>query len=144
MEPVMKDKRLVAAFVPYRKRDDEYEFFLQKRDAGAPTNPSRYGLFGGGVDKGESMEDGFYREVYEEMEYRPASPKYFSRYEHATIIFDLFIEKVDVGFESKVNVREGEYGKFFTPREAAVEPALSENIAFILWQIAAYLAQADD
>jgi 8-oxo-dGTP pyrophosphatase MutT (NUDIX family) len=144
MEPLMKDKRLVAAFVPYRKRGDEYEFFLQKRDANAPTNPGRYGFFGGGLDEGESMEDGFYREVYEELEYRPISPKYFSKYEHATIIFDLFIEKVDGEFESKVNVHEGEYGKFFTPQEAAREPALSENIAFILWQIAAYLAQVDD
>lgn len=144
MEPLMPNKRLVAAYVAYRRRGDEYEFYLQKRDLNAKTSADKFGLFGGGVDGGESVEDGFYREVSEELQYRPVAARYFSRYEHASVLFHVFIEKVGPDFESAVVVSEGEYGKFFTLAEAFEETRVTNTVRLIIEQMGRYLAKESD
>lgn len=108
----MQNKRVVSSYVPYRKRGDVYEFFLQKRDKNASTNPGLFGLFGGGCDEGETPLQGLKREVQEELEHTPQKPISFSRYESASTIFHVYVEEVSDDFESFVHVSEGEYGKF--------------------------------
>ena len=51
MNEISKDKREVSAFIPYRKKDDTYEYFLQKRTLDAPTHPGQLGMCGGGVEE---------------------------------------------------------------------------------------------
>ena len=65
MEPIMNKKREVATLVPYRWRNDLLEFYIQKRDVDASTAPNKLGLFGGGLEDGESMVDALMREIQE-------------------------------------------------------------------------------
>ena len=119
MEPLMneQDKKLVASFIPYCRKGDKYQFFLQKRTADAPTNPGMFGMFGGGMEMGETPEEAFFREIEEELVYKPENPRYFSRYENVNRIFHVFIEEVGTDFESQVKVLEGDYGKFMSSEE---------------------------
>jgi 8-oxo-dGTP pyrophosphatase MutT (NUDIX family) len=137
MEPQMKeeDKRLVAAFVPYYRDGKEYRFFLQKRTADAPTNPGMFGMFGGGVEEGETPEEAFFREVEEELVYKPQKSSYFSRYENAHRIFHVFIEEVESDFESKVDVLEGDYGRFLSISEVSKLPNLTHLTRLIVAQV---------
>jgi 8-oxo-dGTP pyrophosphatase MutT (NUDIX family) len=126
MEPLLKEKRLVAAFIPYRKNHSgEFEFFLQMRDEHAPVHPNIYSLFGGGVDAGESVFDGFLRETAEELDYVPKNPQYFSVFESARGKFHVYIEEVFTDFESLITVNEGKYGSFLTYE--AIEKALDTS-----------------
>jgi len=141
MNPNSDKKRTVAAYLAYRLRENEYEFFLQKRDSNARASAGKFGLFGGGVEADESVEECLYREVREEMNHTPISPTYFSRYEHAIVVFHLFIEKVSSDFESLVMVEEGEYGKFFTSAEAEVEPKATDMVRLMTRQVSEHLAR---
>ncbi len=140
----MRNKRLVAAYLAYRKRGDEYEFYLQKRDRNAKSSADKFGLFGGGVEEGESIEDGLYREVSEELKYKPVAARYFSRYEHSLVLFHIFIEEVGPDFENAVVVSEGEYGKFFTLAEAYAEKRTTNTGRLIMEQLGSYLAKESD
>ena len=119
METIIKDvtKRKTAGFVAYRRTADGYEFFLQKRGMNMKTNPGLFGIFGGGVEGEETFEEGFRREVMEELVYEPSQARYFCRYEMATVVMDVFIEEVSRDFETKVKVQEGEYGRFMSVDE---------------------------
>ena len=116
-----------AGFVPYRKEGDTLFFFLQKRTADAPRAPGFIGLFGGGIEEGETSEQAMMREVKEELTYTPVHPVFFDRYENDEAIMFIFIEEVDDSFESTVNVQEGEYGKFFSAEEVATMQGVYEG-----------------
>jgi 8-oxo-dGTP pyrophosphatase MutT (NUDIX family) len=127
MEPLINtlSKRKTAGFIPYRRINDRYEYFLQKRDMTTKTNPGLFGIFGGGVEDGESFEDGFRRECMEELAYTPISARCFCRYEMSTVVMDVFIEKVGADFETQIEVLEGEYGKFMTREQIENETQIS-------------------
>jgi 8-oxo-dGTP pyrophosphatase MutT (NUDIX family) len=112
-----RDKKHFSAFLPFRKRGNEYEFYLQKRSMNAKRGPGLFGLFGGHKEEGEMFIQTFLREIREELEYEPKNYQYFSRYETANGVVYVFIEEVNVDFDSKVHVNEGEYGKFFTAHQ---------------------------
>lgn len=139
MEPAMKDKRVVSSYVPYRKRGDSYEFFLQMRDTNARINAGLFGLFGGGCDEGETPLQGLMREVQEELEYTPQKPIYFSRYELAPTIFHVFVEEVSSDFESRVHVNEGEYGTFLLRDEILYSKSVSLFVKVFVFQFSDYL-----
>lgn len=122
MESVFQEKREASVFIPYRVSNGRYEFFLQKRDEHAARAPGIFGMFGGGIDEGETYEEAFFREVKEELAYVPQKPIYFSRYETAIAIFHVYFEEVPADFESHIVVGEGEYGKFFTMDELQTNP----------------------
>jgi 8-oxo-dGTP pyrophosphatase MutT (NUDIX family) len=50
----------------------ELGFLLQLRDAGAPTYPLHWGLFGGHMEPGEAPEVTLWRELREELAFTPA------------------------------------------------------------------------
>lgn len=113
MEPEYKDKRTVAAFVPYRfSLGGEPEFFMQMRDGNAPVHANMFSLFGGGVEEGESLNEALAREAREELCYDPKQPIYLMRCERSVAVLHVFIEKVGSDFEERVIVQEGEYGRF--------------------------------
>lgn len=141
MDPLMpeENKRAVSAFVPYRRTNDSYEFYLQKRDATAPSNPGMMSFFGGGIEDGESSLDGLLREVEEELVYKPENLFYFSKYETQNRIFHIFIEEVEGDFESLVQVQEGEYGAFLSLTDVESAPDVSPLAKFVIIGLLKYL-----
>ncbi len=120
MEPIAKEenKRRGTVLIPYRKRGNEYEFYLQMRDHNVPRSAGKFAMFGGGIEEGESLEQGLLRELQEELEYTPRKHQYWSHFEDSRLMNEVFIEEVGTDFESGVIVHEGEYGKFVTVAEA--------------------------
>ena len=132
MEPIMNKKREVATLLPYRWRGNVLELFIQKRCPDVTSAPNKLGLFGGGLEEGEGLLEALRREIQEELEYVPKAPRYFSRYEHATHINNVFIEEVGSDFENIVHVHEGEYGKFMTFDEfRSSDDAMSTTMGMI-------------
>lgn len=66
----MIHRRDVVLFIPF---DCDHRFLLQHRDDSAPTFPSYWGFFGGGVELNETPLEALQREAYEELRYRPVS-----------------------------------------------------------------------
>lgn len=141
MEPIMKEKRETSSFIPYKRVGNEFVFFLQKRDMNAKRAPGVFGMFGGGLDENETPEEALLREVQEELAYSPEEPRYFSRYENANTIFNVFIEEVNDDFESQIKIGEGEYGKFLTLSETQTL-SVSPSSRLITLQLAEALAKS--
>lgn len=141
MEPLMNEKREVATLIPYRMRGSVPEFYLQMRALDAPTSPNRWGIFGGGLEEGESPDDAVLRELLEELMYAPEKHVYFSCYEHAKRINYVYIEEVGSDFETGIEVHEGQYGKFLTEAEVIESPKAGNNTRLIITQLSRYLAK---
>jgi 8-oxo-dGTP pyrophosphatase MutT (NUDIX family) len=143
MEPLINErqKRCIAAFIPYRVVSSGYEFFLQKRDMAAVRSPGLLGLFGGGVEEGEDFEEGFRREIKEELTYEPSNPEYFCRYENARGVIHIFIEEVAPDFESQIAVLEGEYGKFFATPDVTYSREASHLVRTVIPQLDEFLTK---
>ncbi len=125
-------KREVSDFVPYKFQDGAWRVFLQKRTEDAPTSPGLFGLFGGGIDAGETPEQAFLRETKEELNYHPITHRCFGRYELEEKIGWAFGEEVDSTFESKITVLEGQYGQWFTEEEITREENVIDFIRVVL------------
>ena len=133
------DKRQYSSFLPYRRRGNEYEYYLQLRDTDIPLNPGLFGLFGGSIEPGEEVYPGMLREVAEELTYVPKAPVFFFRFEILRSILHVYIEEVDDAFEERVNVQEGQYGKFFTRTELRELTNVSEFSGLVVSQVDDYL-----
>lgn len=140
MQPLMQKKREASCLVPYRKRDDSFEFYLQKRDKDAHAAGDMLGLFGGGIEAGESVEEALAREMREELVYVPVAATYWSRFEHATGVNHVFVEPVDGDFESRVDVHEGQYGIFLTYEEMLARPDVLNITRLVIFQLDTYLS----
>lgn len=123
--------REAASYIPYRRQGDDFVVFLQRRTADAPTRPGHLALFGGGFEEGETKEQALYREVMEELAIVPKAPEFFGVYTH-TVVKQVFIEEVDADFESRIQVLEGEYGRFCTEAEILAEPLINPHNVDIL------------
>lgn len=135
------EKRVSALLVPYRWHGGQYEVFLQKRAIDAPRFPNMYGLFGGGVEKGESVLEALLREIEEELTIRIENPFYFGVYEGRTTLHHVFIRRVPEHFASLVTVREGQYGKFYSFADVANTIPIGTTNKRILHDIELALAQ---
>jgi len=135
MEPLFKEKREISSLIPYRIVENEYEFFLQKRDKNARINPGLFGLFGGGLENGEAPEEGLFREIAEELSYKPVHHEYFSRFETNSSVLHVFVEEVSSDFESSVVIGEGDYGKFLKPDEILYAKEISMFAQMIIYQL---------
>jgi len=129
-------KRAVASFVPYKRTSDSFQFYLQRRDLDAKRLPDWFGLFGGGLEEGETPDQAFLREVIEELNFDASKAIFFNRYEFFRSINHVYILEVDDAFENAVEVREGQYGKFFSEKEAQEQSKLMNFDKLILAQIA--------
>jgi 8-oxo-dGTP pyrophosphatase MutT (NUDIX family) len=63
--------RRTSELIPYRLINGEYCLFLQKRSKDAAPGADRFGMFGGGIEDGESPEAALLREIREELDYQP-------------------------------------------------------------------------
>lgn len=118
-------KREVAALIPYRVTRNVTEIYLQKRTEDAPTNPGCFGLFGGGIEQGESPEMALVREVREELNYALPSFELFNVYDFPDHIFWVYGQEVDDLFENMITVLEGQYGQWFTKTQMEVEEKIN-------------------
>lgn len=141
MEPLMRDKREVSSLVPFRVVNGVPQFFLQMRDEEAPTNPNKFGLFGGGFENEEGPESALRREIGEELTYTPAGLQYFSRFETDAAIFHVFIEEVGPAFEASIDVREGKYGKFLTLADVMSLPNVTDTARLVVIRVASFIAR---
>lgn len=135
MEPLKKIKREVSVLIPYRMLNGGLEFFSQKRSLTARTSPNLFGLFGGGLENGEDIHAALNREILEELTYETQNPVYFSRYETSEHILHIFIEEVGKDFESLVEVREGQYGKFLRPSDQEFLNDTSHLVRLIIYEL---------
>ncbi|OHA15886.1 MAG: hypothetical protein A3G52_03320 [Candidatus Taylorbacteria bacterium RIFCSPLOWO2_12_FULL_43_20] len=112
-------KRQAAGLIPFKKLMNGAQVFLQKRGGDAPRFPGYFGFFGGGMEEGESPENALVREIKEEMDIDIESYNFFGTYDYGDDVNHIFTLEVDDNFENKVNILEGEYGKFFGEKDLA-------------------------
>ena len=118
-----------ALLAPWRKTSQGIEVFLQKRSKTAKSLPNHFGFWGGGVEKGETPEAAMLRELQEELTITPSNYIFVGKFEFDEVKFKydgvvkyLWCMRVSSDFESTIDVREGQYGKFFTRKDIDEEP----------------------
>ena len=120
-------KRRVSVLIPYLEKWGKVRVFLQKRSANAKRGPGRFAFFGGGIEKNETPEVALNREIKEELDFTPAGAEFFGNYESQHAILNVFIIKVTSDFESKIIVKEGDYGMFFSENKILEEKNISNT-----------------
>lgn len=110
-----------SEFIAYRFDNSGLSLFVQKRTKDAPFAPDMFGMFGGKIEEGESPEAALFREIKEELDYRPGNVQFFRKYAHFDCEQYVFVSEVSENFENEIKVLEGEYGRFFNQSELEVE-----------------------
>ncbi|MFH1111576.1 MAG: NUDIX domain-containing protein [Patescibacteria group bacterium] len=110
----MEDKRKVSVLVPFRVKGDLVSVFLQRRVKNALRAPGLFGFFGGEAKNAETPEETLLREAKEELGFVPYGFRYFSTYDLSNTILTLFVILVDDDFEKRIQVLEGDYGRWFS------------------------------
>src|SRR5690242_457615 len=109
--------RRTSLLIPYRFIDAKYYLFLQKRSKDSTFGPGVFGMFGGGIEEGESPETALFREIQEELDYEPRNVSLFRQYQVSKYELNVFLSEVDEYFESEIQVLEGECGTFLSEAE---------------------------
>lgn len=128
----MKTKRNISILVPYRRNKENVLVYLQKRSKDAKRLPDYFGFFGGGIENGETAEQGLKREMEEEIGFIPEGYEYFKTYEFPRSIKNIYLLEVDDSFEEQVTILEGEYGKWFSETESLSEKKLIDEDKLVL------------
>ena len=110
-------KREAAGLIPYKRVQGEISIYLQRRSKDAWSNPDKWGLFGGGLERAETSEEGLLREIEEELCITPKNYQFLGRYETPPAYVSVYYMEVSDGFESLVNVQEGQYGRFLSRQD---------------------------
>lgn len=81
--------------------------------------PNHFGFWGGGVESGETPEQGLIREVKEELgiDLDINSVELFNRYEFLGSIKNIYLLYPEEGWEASHIIGEGEFGQWFTVEE---------------------------
>ncbi len=131
--------RQLASIIPYRKQDGRWFFYLQRRDGNAKLSPGFLGLFGGGMEEGETPEEAMLRETQEELCITPKDYWFFWTYRFFFKVVHVYAIEVGADFEQTVTVCEGEYGRFFSMEEIEKEPLMLAWVLEILKELAHHL-----
>ncbi len=129
---IEQPKRLISILIPYHRNGDKFLVFLQKRSKDAKILPDFFGFFGGGAENGENPEKALQREMMEEISFIPSGYIYLREYEFPRSIKSIYYLEVGDEFEKQIEIKEGEYGKYFTEDEALNEPKLIEEDKIVL------------
>ena len=127
-----ENKRDHAVLVPYYIKDGKMFVYLQRRDKDAKALPDYFGLWGGKIEDDETVEEALEREIKEELNIEVKNYSHFAHYEFYGSSRDVFIKKVDEDFDSKVEILEGQYGKFFTEVEVINEEKILDEDRVVL------------
>jgi 8-oxo-dGTP pyrophosphatase MutT (NUDIX family) len=107
--------RVVVKALLYNPRG---QVLLQHRDDYPYTVfPSHWGLFGGGVEDGESLEEALDREIWEELEYKIQNKELWLIAREARAIFHTFLVPIDLPLE-QLKLNEGQGFGYFEIQEA--------------------------
>lgn len=118
-----------AGLIPYvfSTEKQEYRVFVQRRSIDAKRNPDVFGLFGGGIEAGETPEQGLHREIIEELNIDLNKPEYRNRlasigtFDYADSIGKVraheYALPVTLDFAKHVKIGEGQYGIFMGETE---------------------------
>jgi 8-oxo-dGTP diphosphatase len=121
LEPIRRTDRMNARHVSVLILYDGHgRILLQHRTADAPSFPDYWGLFGGGIEDGETPEQAVKREILEELAYhlrhaRRVTGRQFVR-SGVAYTMHVFAEKYD---GSPLTLGEGQGMKWFLPQETA-------------------------
>lgn len=135
--PHMRPADAVCAFVILpdgsylmQLRDDKPGIFF----------PGHWGLFGGAIDPGETPEEAMYRELEEEINFRPKEIRYFTRVDMDfspigdCLRFRLFYEVFLTAEESQgLTLGEGSKMQAFSAPELLINQLVTPYDAFALW-----------
>lgn len=128
----MKSKRKFAVLIPHYFDAGKTFVFLQKRTKDAKVAPEQFGLFGGSVEEGETIEEALKREIKEELVYDVRNYVLFERIEFPDYISYVYKMQVTKDFEKEVRVLEGDYGKWLNEEEVNTELLVYEGTKIIL------------
>lgn len=126
----------VAFFIPARFLNDVPQIFMQVRSQDDPDLGGYHAFFGGGVDQGETFEQGFLREIKEELDYRPSEYKWLQdqqvKHEGVSYAKRVYWELVPDNFDNIIKIGEGDGGIWVNEEEipnlGKVFEADAENI----------------
>jgi 8-oxo-dGTP pyrophosphatase MutT (NUDIX family) len=92
------------------------QILLQHRDDNPYTVfPGHWGLFSGGVEDGENLEEALDREIWEELEYKVQHKELWLIAREARATFHMFVVPIDVELEQpRLNEGQG-FGYFEIP-----------------------------
>ena len=123
--------RKTSELIPYRLINGRYSLFVQKRSVEVAETPDTFGMFGGGIEDGESPEEALFREIREELDYQPRNVRFFRRYDFADYELNIYLTEVDEHLETEITVLEGDYGRFMNETELlAVTVSAMDRIVF--------------
>ncbi|MFZ2192937.1 MAG: NUDIX domain-containing protein [Candidatus Moraniibacteriota bacterium] len=99
--------RKVANILLY---DDQKRFLFHQRTDDAPTFPGEWGVFGGGIEEGETPKEAVKRECFEELEYKLINPKIVLNVQKETRFGarDLFLFMEKYNSTKKLILHEGQ------------------------------------
>ncbi len=122
-------RRDVACLIPYKIEGGKVLVFLQKREENRKRAPGMFGFFGGGMEPGETPEQGLLREIWEELEFKPENYSLFKIFESPVRTMNMYMLEVGADFEKQITIHEGEYGKFFSEEDFRTETK------FVPWDV---------
>ncbi len=118
-----------AGLIPYFLSTEKHEHyvFVQRRSTDAKRNPDVFGLFGGGIEAGETPEQGLHREILEELSIDLDTPEYHAAvtpigtFDYADSVGKVraheYALPVTPDFAKQVKIGEGQYGIFMSETE---------------------------
>lgn len=107
-------KRDIASWLPYFEADSVVRVFVQRRSENAQIYPGCLGMFGGGIEKGETPEDALVREIQEELCYDLTSWELVAQWQrNSGGTHTVFATHVSPTFNKSIVVYEGDYGEFY-------------------------------
>ena len=127
--------RYVCSLILY---DKEHKVLMQHRSDDAPRLAGYWGMFGGGIEEGETPEQALVRELMEEIEYKVVSSKLFcvdefnqedGKSDTMHIVSHTFIEPYDI--TQPIVQHEGQGYGWFSVDEALklkITPHRRENL----------------